>query len=450
MAVGFSIRMHHGRELNKVLWSDGEGYYMYLPATFIYGDWKAWDGTDGLHQIACCKVNAGGNVVTRYTYGVALMQTPFFLGGHIWAGLKNELKTPPPADWAQQTDGQWTSEMNQRLYSKIRGHQTGFSDPYAHAILLGAAFYMALGLSFLKLSLRRIFRKEVALITTALIFLATNLFYYTAGEGSMSHVYSFCLFAAVLYHLPEWLRERTWRRSFVIGLCFGLILLIRPTNLMLVLLFPLWNVNSMDLLRLRINQLWKAWSKVLAMMFAAAIIVVPQGFYWHGAFGSWIAWSYGDEGFSNWMQPKMLKVLFSYQNGLFLYTPIMLVAMVGMVMAWKNRSFNSPLILLLFVLATYTFGSWWAWWFGGAFGHRCYVEFYALLAIPLAIVVQKFFETPKMAIRCLGLGLAFAFVYTNLKMCMMYSAPWDGVNWTWESYLGVWKGVSNLTWWPGF
>lgn len=450
LAVVFSLRMHRGWELSKVLWSDGEGYYMYLPATFIYGDWKAWDGKDGLHQIACCKVDTNGNVVTRYTYGVALLQTPFFLAGNLWAGLKNELHTPPPSDWGKPADAQWSTEINLRKYSEARGHQTGFSDSYAFAILIGAAFYMALGLWFLKLSLRRVFRKEVALVTTGLVFLGTNLFYYTAGEGSMSHVYSFCLFAAVLYYLPEWLREKTWRRSILLGLCFGLILLIRPTNLMLALMFLFWGVQSASQIRLRIRDLLHSWSKILAIVVAAAAIVIPQAFYWQHAFGSWIVWSYGDEGFSNWMRPEMLKVLFSYQNGLFLYTPIMLLAMLGIVWAWKNRNLNTRLILLLFVLATYTFGSWWAWWFGGAFGHRCYVEFYALLAIPLAVVVQKFFETRKKLVQFFGLALALFFVYANVKMAMMYSPPWDGPNWTWESYLDVWHGVGKLNWWPGF
>lgn len=450
MAVVFSLRMHRGWELSKVLWSDGEGYYMYLPATFIYGDWKAWDGKDGLHQIACCKVDESGNVVTRYTYGVALMQTPFFLAGDFWAEFKNETKMPPPADWGKPTDAQWSTEINLRKYSEARGHQTGFSDPYALAILVGAAFYMALGLWFLKRALRRIFRQEVAVATTGLIFLATNLFYYTAGEGSMSHVYSFCLFAAVLYHLPEWLREKTWGRSLLLGLCFGLILLIRPTNLMLALMFPLWGVASLTGLKSRLGDLVRSWKKVAIMVFAAALVVVPQGFYWHNAFGSWIVWSYGDEGFSNWMRPEMLKVLFSYQNGLFLYTPIMLLAMLGLVWAWKKRNMNAPLILLLFVLATYTFGSWWAWWFGGAFGHRCYVEFYALLAIPLAVVVQRFFDAPKLAIKFAGLALALVLVYANVKMAMMYSPPWDGPNWTWDSYVEVWRGVAKLSWWPGF
>ena len=38
----------------------------------------------------------------------------------------------------------------------------------------------------------------------------------------------------------------------------------------------------------------------------------------------------------------------------------------------------------------------------------------------------------------------------NVKMAMMYSPPWDGDAWTWESYVTVWRGVAKLTWWPGF
>lgn len=449
MAITFALRMHRGGDLSKVIWSDGEGYYMYLPATFIQGSWDVHDGSDGLQPILGCTVMEG-KVVTRYTYGVALLQAPFFLGAHAYASTFLGKGSPPPADWGTATGEQWSAQMNQRKYSPLRGQATGFSDIYGFGVVVAAAFYMALGLFFLKRALRRSFSKEVALLATALTFLATNLFYYTAGESSMSHVYSFCLFAAVVYSLPEWLREPSWSRTLLLGTCLGLIVLIRPTNAILALLLPLWEVYSRRGLRVRWTMLWRNRIKLAGMAATGLLVMLPQGLYWKKAFGSWVAWSYGDEGFSNWWRPQVLKVLFSYQNGLFLYTPIMLFAMAGLALAWRGKKLSAPAITALFLVATYTFASWWAWWFGGAFGHRCYVEWYALLALPLAAALQPFATSPRLLLKLAGYGLALALVYANVKMAMMYTPPWDGNEWTWQRYVDVWQGVAKLSWWPGF
>jgi hypothetical protein len=64
----------------NIIWSDAEGYYMYLPAVFIHS------GFDSLipktpHQFNRHPVTK--RVFTKYTCGVALMQSPFFAVAHI-------------------------------------------------------------------------------------------------------------------------------------------------------------------------------------------------------------------------------------------------------------------------------------------------------------------------------------------------------------------------------
>jgi len=83
-------------------------------------------------------------------------------------------------------------------------------------------------------------------------------------------------------------------------------------------------------------------------------------------------------------RPKIPDVLFDVQNGLFLYSPLVLLMIVGIFLGLRKKNFQAPATLIIFSIATYMFASWWAWWFGGAFGPCCYVEYYALLAFPLA------------------------------------------------------------------
>jgi hypothetical protein len=422
-----------------MIWSDAEGYYIYLPATLIYRNWHVWDGNDGLSMLSCCRVNDSGMVRTRYTYGVAAMQAPFFLAAHAWASAFHGPGSPPPADWLADYPDPNAYNLHHRKYSALRGQATGFSDIYGNGLWLATAFYTTLGLWFLRRSLLHVFGEVVASVTALLVFVATNLYYYTVHEAGMSHAYSFCLFAAFLWLLHLWAERPRLRLSLGLGACLALIFLIRPTNVLIAILIILWEVYTWKEMRLRLQSLVKLWPHLLAMAGIGLLFLVPQLMYWRYAFGEWLVWSYEGEGFSNALQPKILKVLFSYQNGLFLYTPIMFLAVAGMVIGWRRRKASGPAMLLVFLLATYVFASWWAWWFGGAFGHRCYVEFYALLALPLGMTVQGIWESKQAWLKWAGAAVLLGCVFMNLRMTALYSPPWDGDGWQWSSYTHVVK-----------
>ena len=46
--------------------------------------------------------------------------------------------------------------------------------------------------------------------------------------------------------------------------------------------------------------------------------------------GHWLYYSYTEEGFKYWNEPKIAAVLFDVQNGLFLYSPLVLLMMAGL------------------------------------------------------------------------------------------------------------------------
>lgn len=138
----------------------------------------------------------------------------------------------------------------------------------------------------------------------------------------------------------------------------------------------------------------------------------------------------------------MLDVLFSHQNGWLIYSPILLTAFLGIFLMMKrgDKRWIAPVALL--TLATYIFGSWWAWWFGGAYGHRCYVDFLPLLVIPSAVAVEWILKS-KMLTSAFAIAAILA-IYVNLRMCYIYAGMWDGPNWNWGSYIGKLKEVFFL------
>lgn len=436
---GLGKERHNGRA--TVLLSDAEGYYLYLPATFIYHGWQVWDGHDGLAMMSCCAVGDSGTVKTRYTYGVAALEAPFFLAAHAYTSMCLGAGTPPPAELDSLPADAHARDLLTRKHSPLRGQATGFSEPYGTAVIVAAAFYLCLGLWCLRAVVARLHGETVARVTVLLVALATNLYYYATVEAGMSHVYSFFLFAAWLWLIGQWMERPTWLRTAAMGLCLGLILLIRPTNLMVAALLLGWEVYRWGEWKARLRLLLARWPHLLGMGLAMALLFLPQALYWHHAWGDWVVWSYEGEGFSNAARPKVLQVLFSHQNGLFPYTPIALAMVGGIAWAWRRRAGSAPVVAFLFLLATYTFASWWAWWFGGAFGHRCYVEFYALLALPLASVVRSLWEHRRPLVWWAAAAVMVLLVFANLRMTGLYSPPWDGPDWTFARYLGIWKAV---------
>lgn len=395
VALAFSAFFHRGDALENVIWSDAEGYYIYLPAVLINGGFEETQFVNG-----CTRFRGPDGVertFTKYTYGVALLQSPFVLVSHTvapWLGYERD----------------------------------GRSAPYAWGILISAIMYMVLGLYFLSQWLRRWFTSTIVAGTLLLIFMATNLLYYTVREAGMSHVYSFFLFALFLSATQRYRGgNRVWIWPTFLSL--ALIILIRPTNIIIASAPLLAGSSFMDEWRFWWGKRWQ----MIAFIPVLVLVFIPQMIYWEHITGHWLWYSYGDEGFSHWLRPKMLSVLFSPQNGLFLYTPLMAVVAWGM---WSHIRQQLParwMTPVILVLATYTFGSWWAWWFGGAFGHRCYVEFYALMSLPLGHAAVHLSEQK----RAVQLRFHFFFlvlIFLNIRLSHIYGGMWDGPDWGWADY----------------
>src|SRR4030095_14729215 len=361
-----------------VIWCDAEGYYNYLPALFILKDF---------HKLSSESIwpyyNDKGEFVNKYTCGVAYFELPFFGLGY----LINKAKHADTLDY--------------------------YSPVYSRSIAFGGVVITFLGLFLLFKVLLREFNENVAFWTIISIYLGTNLFYYSTKEMGMSHIYSFFLFTWFLYHIPRFLKSPQFLNSIVLGMITGWIILIRPTNAIIIVLVLLFNVYSIKSIKERIVFFSKNIRWVVIVAGTGFIMMIPQFLYWKEMTHHWIYYSYTSEGFKYWNHPKLLAVLFDIQNGLFLYSPLAILMVAGILYGLKAKKFHSPAMLIIFVVATYIFSRWWAWWFGGAFGHRSYIEYYGILAIPLAGLIQEIFSSKKKIVR-----ISFQFLLTVM---MIYS-----------------------------
>jgi hypothetical protein len=388
------------------IWSDKAGYYVYLPAAFNY-NFAAENFPDSIED----KTGNGfvldykkDKVITKYTYGVALMQSPFYL-------LSNAIAGP------------------------LGFKKDGFSPVYHWSVNIAAVFYLLLGLVFLKKFLALRFDHQSALLAVLSVFLATNLYYYAIDETGMSHVYSFALFSIFLYWSQKstYLQQKHFWSSLFFGLLIGLIVLIRPTNILFLSAFFFLDIKNINGSFARFKNVIQLRNS-LPLMIGVAVLVFPQLLYWNYSSGSFFNYSYENEGF-NWLIPQFLSVWFAPDNGLFLYTPFYLIVVIASVYMIRNKQLVGAYILLLFLLISYVFSSWWSWNFGCSFGSRSYVEYLAIFSIPITYLIHKLRKMKR--VTQLGFTLILlTLIFLNLTMTYAYDGCFYGeTTWDWNTFL---------------
>ena len=126
--------------------------------------------------------------------------------------------------------------------------------------------------------------------------------------------------------------------------------------------------------------------QLFIIIFFAFLVWIPQLLYWKTVTGNYLFYSYADEGFF-FLNPQILKGLFSYRNGWLIYSPVMFFALLGIPFLYRYaKDFFLP-VMLFFLLNIYVIFSWWCWWYTG-FGNRAMIDSYAVLALPLAAFIK--------------------------------------------------------------
>jgi hypothetical protein len=388
------IQFFRGGEAARTIDGDGSGYYAYLTAVFIHGT------TDFSEVFAFEKSRRSldymghyfhqedGHIFNKYYLGTALLMLPFFLLA--------------------------------MLYSFIIGMPVdGYNFLFQYAISLGAAVYAASGLIAGR-KLLELFgiSKKPALLTMVVILLGTNLFYYTFLHPSHSHVYSFAAVAWFLLYSRKFLESGSIRYFRIAMLLFGLVMLIRPTNGLVILIWP-FLAGSFKVLMQRLGFLIKHPLTFFSGLLLFFLLFGLQPLYNYIQTGNFILYSYRNEGFV-FNNPALLSFLFSYRKGFFVYTPLMLLIVPGLVLIYQRSKYSFGTFAGFLVLLFFVLSSWWNWFFGDSFGMRSLVDYYSLFAIPIGYIFVQIINRLK---RILFVALLFMpFVFLNLFQTYQYYA----------------------------
>ncbi|MCL2290576.1 MAG: hypothetical protein FWC34_07740 [Bacteroidetes bacterium] len=345
----------------NVIQHDIYWYYQYLPATFIHKDitlkFVDTSSCDMVWHLYLRYSLPNGNHVMKMSMGNAMMYAPAFF-------IADALAKP------------------------LGYERSGYSKPYTVAIALISLLYVVLGFFVLRKLLLFYFSDAVTAISIFIVGLCTNLLFYTTVEAAMTHAFSFFLFACFIYLTKVWFDSPKWKYSISLGIVFGLISLIRPTNALIVLVFLLYGIKEKNDIKRQFFIFIKQYKQILVIALFSLIVWMPQLIYWKYITGSWLFWSYTDnEGFF-FSNPHIIQFLFGFRKGWLIYTPVMIFSILGFYFVWKHYREYFFSILLFLLINIYVLSSWWCWWFGGSFGMRALVESYALLIIPLAAFLK--------------------------------------------------------------
>jgi len=103
--------------------------------------------------------------------------------------------------------------------------------------------------------------------------------------------------------------------------------------------------------------------------------------YWKYVSGNWLLYTYGDQGF-DWLCPHFWNGLFSFKAGWLVYSPAMMLAIVGLIPLFKNHRAHFLASIIFLLLFCYSCFSWREWWYGASLGQRAMIQAYPMLAIP--------------------------------------------------------------------
>lgn len=332
-----------------------------------------------------------GLVPYKYGIGCSVLWIPFFLLGHSIALLLHA--------------------------GGLRILANGYSRPEQMAIGLGSVVYGLIGFFLIYKILCRWFTRELSTTTVLLLVFATNAWYYFVIEPSLSHLCSMFAVSLFAYFVIVRHHRISPRYAFLIGASAGLMTLVRNQNLpfTVLLLYEFIDANGRRSL--------KSYFGLLPPALAGFVIVMlPQIAFWKVVFGSYVAYSYGNESF-DFLHPHLVQTLFSPNHGLIAWTPIIAVCLAGLLLfiRKKNALIGIP-AALVFLFQWVICSSWWCWWFMISFGERPMLDISIVFALGLAAFLEQIADRPRLlrifSLACIVLiawNLIFSVMYTLFR-----------------------------------
>lgn len=379
---------------DKIINEDAFGYYAILPAYFKYNDpnWTFLDTVTSKQEKYASYIPPIVNQidqskkVCKYYSGPAIMQLPFYL----LAELSTDEDNP-------------------------------FSRTHHFYILLSVIFYVLLGFLMLyRTLLQWQYSPLQAGAFISFVLFGTNLFVYAAYDPAYSHAYSFFAFAAFASLLLSIRRQSTPIKFIAAGLIYGLILVIRPLNGIIILLVPILLYGQI------ISTIKQDFTYVFAALMSSLVFPAIQAYLWHWQTGLWYVYPYGEETL-NLSQAQIFDFIFSYNCGWALYTPgglmMVITGLAGLLIRKQYaRAIMSASGILLVI---YLMSCWYYLHYGCTAGCRPITDYYGLFLLLMAYGFRSLVKNTWIRVTLLTI-LGCSFIYWRILQYQFFN---NIINW---------------------
>ena len=354
----------------------------------------------GFHETFLERTTETGRRINFATIGCALLWSPFYAVADAWV-----------------------------LFARSQGRpiaRDGYSQPYIAAVAYASAFYGLVALALSIAAVRRLALYWPQLATRAvpsafLVWIGTPLLFYMYVAPPMSHATS--AFSVALF-IVTWLRVRDrWTTGGLIalGAAAALMTMVREQDAFFAI------GPAIDFLHAQVirddGRRGRRFVAAAIGVVAAAVVFTPQALAYLALNGR-IGPSRLVARKMTWTAPHALEVVASPQHGLFLWTPLAVLALVGLLLLLKRLGAGArPVaagLLAMTVLQIYVAGSVESWTVAGAFGQRRFVALTAILVIGVAALLTAVAARRVIAV-CTAVVLAAA-CWWNVGLMAQFGA----------------------------
>jgi len=312
-----------------------------------------------------------GHLENHFTVGPAILWMPFLLLTHAGVLLARALGSSVAAD--------------------------GFSAPYRITMALATAIYGFLSLLLAFRLARQYVEERWAFLATLAIWWASSLPVYMYFNPSWSHAHSAFVVALFLWYWHQTRSSRSLAQWLILAVITGLMLNIYYPNGVVLAVLAFEALRQYYLaFRPDSPAAPNSTPRVLELLlrhslFAAVLLIclLPTFITRCLIYGSPFESGYIPLKDWDWFSPHFFSVLFSSDHGLIAWTPILLLAIIGLFFFWRREPLVGALLLACF-LAFYLFISCYPNWDGiSSYSNRFFVSLNPLFILGFAVFFDR-------------------------------------------------------------
>lgn len=342
------------------IFGDGYGYY-HVGHSLIYNQtFVQSQSPEYLENASHAVSEFNGNYVTVYSVGNSILWIPFLLVSSLFS----------------------SGSIYTDYFKAFNGHS--FADGFS--ILIAALFYAYLSLFFLIKYIQNLgFSKRISYFSVAAVYLSTYALSYVLTNASYSHTYEIFAVSGLLFSLTQYSKKFEKKWMILAGVFASLSVLTRSLNILIVIPVSVY---------IFMYQSRKAFVAYIASSIPFALIFLIYNYI---SYGKFLASGYSEVWGANLSihEFNLLQLLFSDVRGWFVWSPVVVIALIGLFLYAKRSKQSVILNILPVVLTVLVYSFWENWWAGDSIGQRFFLSLTPFLVLGLAYFTKVLSKYPR-------------------------------------------------------